>query len=291
MRSRIFDVSGKVDSNTVKLFTIINEISKESSITFFIIGAFAKELLLNYYHEIRTSRYTEDIDICIAVNNWQDYNRFTQRLIEKGGVQFDKVEHKIYFEQYARQLDILPYGFKEMGKIEWPKSGKLMEIEVYNLVKERNITVRVDHSPEVLVETCSLVGLFIIKLTIWHKMRSDRSKDAIDLFEIMANYYFTQKADRYFDEEIFDKVSTDSFDELLVGCFMLGKDIASQFPSSLVANVISMIVENIEEDEKSNLITIIAAENRFRDFEREYLVVKAAFLQLLSAIKSIYEAK
>ena len=68
MQNKIYDVTGKMDTNSVNLLKLVSEISVESGINFFIIGAFAKEILLNIYYGLRTSRFTEDIDICVAVN-------------------------------------------------------------------------------------------------------------------------------------------------------------------------------------------------------------------------------
>ena len=68
MKNSVFDVTGKIDTNSVNLLKLVSEISEESGNNFFIIGAFAKEILLNIYDGLRTSRFTEDIDICVAVN-------------------------------------------------------------------------------------------------------------------------------------------------------------------------------------------------------------------------------
>lgn len=161
-----------------------------------------------------------------------------------------------------------------------------MDIAIYKLIEERNITLRISQNPEVSVKVCSLESLFVTKLLTWYEMYPNRPKDALDLFELMENYKATQKEERYFEDEIFDKMQSTIFDELMIGCFMMGVDIAQQFPAELVLNIISIIEENVKEGKESDLITIIASENRLNDFETEYLRIKKGFLQLLSGLKS-----
>lgn len=286
MKNKIYDITGRIDTNSVNLLKLVSEIFNESGIGYFIIGAFAKEILLNNYYGFRTSRFTEDIDICVAVKGWREYNLFVNKLIDGGGRLSNKIEHNLYFEKFARQLDVLPYGFEGSETIKWQISGNLMDISIYRLIEGSNITLRIAQNPEVMVNACSLVSLFATKLMTWYEMYPNRSKDALDLFELMENYKATQKEDRYFEDEIFDKIASPVFDELMGGCFMLGVDIAQEFPSELVVKIISIIEENVKEGKESDLITIIASENRLRDFETEYLRIKEGFLQLLAGLKS-----
>ncbi len=47
METNVFDLSGKIDPATVELLRMVDSISRETGIRFFIVGAFAKEILLN----------------------------------------------------------------------------------------------------------------------------------------------------------------------------------------------------------------------------------------------------
>jgi len=286
METNVFDLSGKIDPATVDLLRMVDSIAKESGIRFFIVGAFAKEILLNIFHGIRTSRYTEDIDICIAVDSWADYDVFLESLILKGGYRSKREEQSIFFKGLERKLDIVPYGFKGTGKITWQNSGNSMDVSVYSLTEIRNVAVRIAQDPELYISCSSLDSFFIIKLLTWFSMYPDRQKDAIDLFEVMKNYYYTQEADRYFSEEIFDKMQLQDFDELFAGSFMLGSDISRQFPLELQQDVLSIVEKSIGESADHNLIKDAVLPNPFSDFEIEYRNSERAFEYLLQGLKS-----
>lgn len=286
MEVKVIDVSGKIDPATVKLLRIVDSISTETGIKFFIVGAFAKEILLNMYHGIRTSRYTEDIDICVAVDAWTRYDIFLDKLVLKGGHWSKNEEQRIYFEELNRKLDIVPYGFNGDAKITWQNSGNSMDVSVYSLTEIRNITVKITTDPGLKINCCSLESFFIIKLLTWVSMYPGRQKDAIDLFEVMRNYYYTQEADRYFTEEIFDKLQLNDFDEVFAGSFMLGSDISRQYPIQLLRAVTSVVEKSITESADQNLIKNAVLPNPFSDFESEYLRSKMAFECLLQGLKS-----
>ena len=51
-------------------------------ITPLIVGAFARDLHLQYAHHIETARQTEDIDIALQVKDWATFQRLRDSLIQ-----------------------------------------------------------------------------------------------------------------------------------------------------------------------------------------------------------------
>lgn len=134
--------------------------------TFFVIGATARDIILQQLASTSSSRKTRDLDVAIAIPDWRAFDRITKILVAEG---FNKDTHKhqrFYYDDY--ELDVVPYGVvaKEDDYIYWPPEEVIaMSVKGFDEVLSDAITVHIDDDFELKI--ASLHGLFLLKFNVW----------------------------------------------------------------------------------------------------------------------------
>ena len=75
MTTTLLDLSGKIDKVAVSALGRIHQISSSMNIPFFIVGATARDILLEVHYGIESKRATVDIDIAVFIENWEQFKR------------------------------------------------------------------------------------------------------------------------------------------------------------------------------------------------------------------------
>ena len=224
MTPRFLDFSGKLQPYE-DLFREIIRVSSEQDIPFFVVGAFARDLIMGMVHEIEVKRATEDIDCGIQVKSWKQFEEFKTSLINPGQFRPDeKQQQRIKYRDQVK-VDIVPFGSIEKdGAIIWPDEGTVMITVGFDEAYRDTIVVRLAEGVEIRI--CSLAGLALMKLIAWNDRRDRYRKDAEDLGFIMLNYLDAGNNDRMLGElaEHADLL-TDEFDYHLAGARLLGRDV------------------------------------------------------------------
>ena len=109
MTTTSLDLSGKIDKVVVSALRRINQIQSSMKIPFFIVGATARDILLEVHWGIELKRATVDIDIAIFIENWDQFNRLQDELI--GSTDFTPTRdiHRLLFQEQL-PVDIVPFG-------------------------------------------------------------------------------------------------------------------------------------------------------------------------------------
>lgn len=72
---------------------------------FFIIGATARDIIMQEMLDTSSRRKTRDLDLAIAVPNWQEFDKIKNRLIADG-FEKDKSKHqRFYYGDY--EIDVV----------------------------------------------------------------------------------------------------------------------------------------------------------------------------------------
>ena len=61
MSKSLFDISSKIDRNTVEAIETINRVANTHDISYFAVGAFARDLLLEHIYNMSPYRATLDM--------------------------------------------------------------------------------------------------------------------------------------------------------------------------------------------------------------------------------------
>lgn len=200
-----------------KLIVCFNGIGQ----SFFVIGATARDIILQQLADTSSRRKTRDLDVAIAISEWADFDRITGILIENGFKKDIHMHQRFYYGDY--ELDIVPYGIvaKDDDCIYWPPEEVIaMSVKGFDEILKDAITVSVDD--EFNIKIASLHGLFLLKFNAWQDRHFETSKDAEDMSFILSNY-FIANVNRNFHPEVYDWIR---FDEYIIGGYWLAHDFA-----------------------------------------------------------------
>jgi len=109
MTKKLLDLSGKIDGS-IPVFEDITGIADALGIPFFVIGATARDLILEVGYGIRSFRATKDLDLAIQVENWEKYNTLSAALLETGLFSESRSHHTFIYNKGELYIDIIPFG-------------------------------------------------------------------------------------------------------------------------------------------------------------------------------------
>lgn len=201
-----------------KLTDSFSKMDKE----FYVIGATARDIVMQQLLDTESKRRTRDLDIAIAIPDWETFEQVKQSLIADGFEKSSDMQQRFYYGEY--ELDIVPYGVvaKEDDKIYWPPEEEIaMSVKGFDEVLSEAITVSIDD--DFKVKIASLHGLFLLKFNAWLDRNTKTSKDAEDMSFIFSNY-FLANLEREIHQEVYD---WENFDDYIVGGYWLAYDIVA----------------------------------------------------------------
>jgi predicted nucleotidyltransferase len=94
---------------------------------FFIAGALARDIWLDYIYQVPVARLTRDIDVGIQVSSWSEFEGLRERLISEAAFTPDAHRlHRLFMPSSGVPLDIVPFGGVEDSerRIAWPPEGE-----------------------------------------------------------------------------------------------------------------------------------------------------------------------
>ena len=229
MRNILFDISGKIEKigpNKVNALYEVKKVANSLEISFFVVGASARDFILEHCYNIKSPRMTEDIDLGVEVADWDKFYELSKALLSTG--KFSKAREKQRFLFRDVFIDIVPFGpiAGKDKKISWPPEHEIfMNMLGFEEAYEHSITVRLNSKPELDIKFSTLSGLALMKIISWKEMYPDRKTDAEDLLFIMKNYEVAGNEERLYSQAL-SLLEEEDFDTRLAGIRLLGMDIA-----------------------------------------------------------------
>lgn len=228
-----------------KLTDSFNKMGRE----FYVIGATARDIVMQQLLDTESRRKTRDLDIAIAIPDWDTFEQVKQKLIADGFEKSMDMQQRFFYGDY--ELDIVPYGVvaKEDDNIYWPPEEVVaMSVKGFDEVLSEVITVSIDD--EFKVKIASLHGLFLLKLNAWLDRNAKTSKDAEDMSFILSNY-FMANLDREIHQEVYD---WENFDEYIVGGYWLAHDLVTLLNVNQLNYYKEVIEGELAKQEESRLV-------------------------------------
>lgn len=228
-----------------KLTDSFNKMGRE----FYVIGATARDIVMQQLLDTESRRRTRDLDIAIAIPDWDTFEEVKQKLIADGFEKSMDMQQRFFYGDY--ELDIVPYGIvaKEDDNIYWPPEEIVaMSVKGFEEVLSEAITVSIDD--EFKVKIASLHGLFLLKLNAWLDRNAKTSKDAEDMSFILSNY-FMANLDREIHQEVYD---WENFDEYIVGGYWLAHDLVTLLNVNQLNYYKEVIDGELAKQEESRLV-------------------------------------
>jgi predicted nucleotidyltransferase len=155
------DLSGKVDKVTVSALGRIHQITSSMSIPFFIVGATARDILLEVHHGIGSKRATVDIDVAVFIENWDRFKHLKDALTGAADFTPTRDIHRLLFKKRL-PVDIVPFGgVAEKGdRIEWPPVGSIkMNVTGFRECFQHTVGIKISDKPKLSVNVVSFLNL------------------------------------------------------------------------------------------------------------------------------------
>jgi predicted nucleotidyltransferase len=221
------DVSRKLDQISIDLLLAVDSSAAALGVTYCIIGAFARDVILGLCFGIDTGEATRDIDFGLMLDDWAQFNELRARLIARNEfAEYRGVPHRLTFRG-VRQLDIVPFGGIERkpGEIAWPPEfATVMSTVGLRQAHARALPITIADGKS--VPFVSPAALMLLKLIAWSERGSavDR-RDARDLGLLLTTYLRAGNEERLYGEHA-ALLDEPDFDYDAAGARILGRDLA-----------------------------------------------------------------
>lgn len=220
------NISDKINPEHQKVIRQLKQVLDQLGIPFFIIGASARDFVVEYLHDIESPRMTLDIDFAVRIDTWQQYDLIHEALLKVPG--FKKTNQKQRFECGDTIIDIVPFGqVSDKGNvISWPPEHDVfMCVSGFEDAFKYSIKVQIAEDPDLEIKVPTIPGMVLMKLISWDDAGHSRPKDAQDVYFLALNYKNTDVVDRLFIEnhELF---VSEGYDDQMASIRLLGQDMA-----------------------------------------------------------------
>lgn len=198
------------------------EVAGQHGISFLVVGAGARLLMLDWKYNLPASRTTLDWDLAVNVSDWDTFRELLGALTTGPNARFTRTatEHRLRHAS-GIPIDIIPFGeIEQDGKITWPEDSSVMGVHGFQEVYSNAQWLTLDVDCRLAV--AAVPGLAVLKLFSFYERR--RGDDLRDLYFIVRHYAGAGNEDRIFDE-LHTLLSDKSFSYEVAGAYLLGQDI------------------------------------------------------------------
>lgn len=240
------DFSQKLD--LIPLATVVQalqNVAQAHGIDYFLMGAAARDLMLQHAHNIAPSRLTEDVDFAVSVSDWSSFESLRTALLSSD--QFfgspGPAIHKLRHKATRLPLDIVPFGGIENTDrtISWPPDHHTV-FDCFGAREAFEASIPVQLPNKVTLRVASIPALALLKITAWQdRKHTHPGRDAGDLLLYARHYMDCGNVDRAAQEHS-DLFNTDDYDHEATGARLLGRDIAHLLNKQSIEPVLSILL-------------------------------------------------
>lgn len=243
------DISDRFDIPiVVELLAKVSNVASELGVPFFIVGATARNLVLQYGCGIRIRRATRDIDIGVRVASHDQFESLKSALTATGDFTQEAARQRMLFRKTV-QVDLIPFGaILDVEKnVVWPDGeGKELSLIGFEEAYRNALKVKVSSDPLVEVMVASATGQVLMKILAWDERRPG-TKDAIDLGVLIRTYLDVGNDLRLYEKHQ-DLMDTEDFDYQVAGAHLLGRDLARICEPETRQRVLSILQRELKDD-------------------------------------------
>jgi predicted nucleotidyltransferase len=260
MKNISLDLSNKIDAGIVELLSDVNRIAGSVGVSFFVIGATARDIILEQGFGISTRRETQDIDLALLVKDWKAFEKVKKEFLSTGRfVEEGNATHSFRYRKSLR-VDVIPFGGVESpeGTLTWPPDREIkMNVIGFKEAFDHSLIVRV--APKLDVHFISLPGLAILKLIAWSERSGEAaSKDAADLALLLKNYVDAGNMTRLYEEHI-DLLEAEGHDHDRAGARLLGQDMSRMMSLQTRDEILAILRRQADPENNDRLIIAVRA--------------------------------
>jgi predicted nucleotidyltransferase len=206
----------------------LHAIAGQNNMAYLVIGATARDIVMTHVFGIDAGRATRDVDLAIALENWQQFEAVKQDFIASGDFHTGAQAHRLYYRRdvhgAAYPVDLIPFGAIERARneIAWPPDMHVV-MNVAGYAEALQSASLVDIGDGVVISVVSLPALAALKLLAWQDRGLEDSKECLRFLFLLKNYGNAGNIDRIY-EEVETLLASNGFDPDLAGATLLGND-------------------------------------------------------------------
>ncbi len=251
-----------------ELLQILTNYFESINSEFYVIGATARDIITSSIHKHTSARKTYDLDIAIAIPDWNMFEQISADLTTLGDFKKSIKEKQEFWYKNVFKLDVVPFGeVAEKDKnIYWPPEEDIaMSILGFTEVARNTLTVTIDN--EFTIKVASLPGIFILKLVAFNDRKLLNNKDADDVAFIIANYLEINETRVV--KEHYDIYEADNFNIFTAGAKLLGRDVKQmlQADKETIESFSKILETELALEEESILINQMLETNKSLKYE------------------------
>ncbi len=259
MNNISLNLHGKLEPQVQRLLAGAAQVAATQAVPFFVVGAAARDMVLEHGFGVRSPRATTDVDLAIAVGHWRAYQQFFSAMASAGILKpVAGIAHKYELADSSLTVDIVPFGGveKPAGTIAWPPAFDT-EMTVTGFQDAFACALIADLAPGVEVKVASLHGLAFLKLLAWRERRHETTRDGVDLDFIIRQYGSPVMQQRLMGEEL-AVWEREDFDTQAAGARLLGYDMAAAMSKTTKERVLATIEHEMRDASGLKLVQIMA---------------------------------
>jgi len=231
----------------------LHEIARTEGVSYFVIGATARDILMTHVFGIDAGRATRDVDFAIALQDWSQFDVIKQALIDSGNFQPTKNEtHRLFYQPaiYATAfpLDLIPFGKIASPKntIAWPPDmATVMNVAGYAEALEH--AIQVDVGGGLVVNVVSIPALAALKILAWNDRGLENNKDAQDFLFLLRHYHEAGNIDRVYEDAL-SVMESCGYQIELAGAALLGYDTGLILERDAREAVLAVLASAVKRD-------------------------------------------
>lgn len=248
------------------------------NVDYYVIGATARDIILSNLHDLVPDRKTDDLDIAIAISDWNQFQSIEENLPKIEGFAKSKEQKQRFIYKGIYVIDIVPFGgvAEDDGNIYWPPD-ETIAMSVWGFPEMADSTISIEIDQEFSIKIASLPGLFILKLVAWRGRHLFGSKDAYDMALLLTNY-LNINIERAVNEH-YDLYEMEEFDPVIAGAKLMARDVKLLIRDNeqTLEYLREILAKEIELSEGSQLINQLVESD-----------VSLQYEQVLACLESMY---
>ena len=271
-------LSIRIDDSRGETLVRVARIAGNLGVPFVLVGAFARDVHLEYLWSIHTRRNTADMDLAVQVTDWPRFETLRQAIASSGFFKPREDHLERFVSSNGALVDIIPFGplAVQGDRIVWPGAKQPMSVvgiqDAYDHALQVEI-VTADNCANLRVAT--LPALVILKLVALREREELRAKrDTNDIDFIMRHSLAAGNRDRLAAGPDADLGHTDPLDLDSASARLIGRDMARISSPSTRRHLQEML--DLESDSRSRTPFVQELQRYYQgDYRRARAVVQA----------------
>ena len=290
MSNTLKDISGRIEPAKISVLRNIRQVADELGIHFFVMGAFARDVLFTHIHGILTLRATEDIDIAVEVASWETFRSLADTLIGRGYLTATRLPHRFDARFSPTIVDIVPYGelSDDLKQISWPPDhDRIMSVVGFEEAYRSAIRGVISKNPPLEILVPSIQGLALLKIISWDDAYPQRKRDAADLLFILKNCETNDTRRRLYETHP-DLLKEEDYDTSIASVRLLGQEIARLCSMETIRVVKDILTRETDKNGDLKLFSHMGMGGSFRgnSFENVLHLLKKLLQGIQDEIQS-----